>query len=117
MNVIKIKGQEVKIPHFYDAAKIQALFDSFCEPETKKDKVFNLIALADFLKLDSHADTLRDVLSLINTNMNANGSGHGVNITDELYAICQKLRIVIFAVFKKQAGESFSNFIGLYTGS
>ncbi len=117
MNKIVIKDQDISIPHFFDVAKIQALFDSFCEPETKKDKVSNLIVLADFLKLDSHADTLRDVLSLINTNMNANGSGNGVNITDELYAICQKLRIAIFAAFKKQAGESFHNFICLYAGS
>lgn len=113
MNVIKIKGQEVKIPHFYDAAKIQALFDSFCEPETKRDKASNLLILAEFLKLDSHADTLREVLSLLNNNMKANGS---VNIADELYTICQKFRIAIFAVFKNQAGESLSNCIYLYAG-
>jgi hypothetical protein len=113
MNVIKIKGQEVKIPHFYDAAKIQALFDSFCEPETKKDKVFNLIALADFLKLDSQADTLRDLLSLINAIESREGMA---SLSDDLYPICKRLQHSVFGAFKQQAGDGLSSYFYIYAG-
>lgn len=113
MNVIKIKGQEVKIPHFYDAAKIQALFDSFCEPETKKDKVFNLIALADFLKLDSQADTLRDLLSLINAIESREGMA---SLSDDLYPICKRLQHSVFGAFKQQANNGLSSYFYIYAG-
>lgn len=113
MNKIVIKDQDISIPHFFDVAKIQALFDSFCEPETKKDKVSNLIVLADFLVIDGHADTLRDLLSLIKANESREGM---VNLADDLYAICKRLQHPIFGAFKKQAGESLSSYIYLYAG-
>lgn len=112
MSNITIEGKEVSIPDFFDTQAIQALFDSFNKPDSKRSQVFNLVVMADFLKLDDEADTLRDLLSLIDRSK----ASKSINIAEDLYAICKKLQGIILSRARGLVGESLTNYFYIFVG-
>lgn len=111
-NDITINGQKVAIPHLFDAAKMQALFDSFHKPEDSNTRISNLILLADFLGLYADAVSLRHILNLIEINE----ENKGVNITKQLYDICKTFQSVILQKATSVMGGSMNSFFYLFMG-
>ncbi|MBK5646246.1 hypothetical protein [Acinetobacter proteolyticus] len=88
-------GLEVDIPHYYDAIKIQGLFDQFYKTDTRLGKVKNTLLLAEFIGDEALlADvkvlkTLIDALEIIPTNDAFDASGH-------ILGICKRIRQFLF---------------------
>jgi len=98
---------ELEIADFFDAQAVQALFDSLKRPENKSSSVFNLMKIAEYLELNNEVAILDHLLSLIDMNM----SSKAVNIGDELYAICKKIRGYVFQVSHELLGKKLTNYL------
>ena len=85
-----VSGTEITIPDFFDATKIQALFDSFSADDSIQCRIENLICLSRFLGLKAEIKLLMKLLDIAQMVDNREAPTAVIIPITELYRMLQK---------------------------